>query len=205
MIPPNIWQDNMLTGATPIAIYPRVLSASSAPLHYGYQITAAKLPRIYTPGGADIFAGGDPKRVAPNTVMDLDRYEKDISALTPGGMVNTLNLNFMDRGFGNAWLYTWTAGLEQKMGNLTADVSYVGTAAEKLPRCIFPNGYPGASPAFAPYKQFDGAGNITGGFGVENVVNATAHSTYHALQTSLSGTVGHGGPGIQAGWTTPAR
>jgi hypothetical protein len=201
VIPPNIWQDNMLTGATPIAIYPRVLSASSAPLHYGYQITAAQLPRIYTPGGADIFAGGDPKRVAPNTVMDLDRYEKDISALTPGGMVTTLNLNFMDRGFGNAWLYTWTAGLEQKLGNLTADVSYVGTAAEKLPRCIFPNGYPGASPAFAPYEQFDGAGNITGGFGVENVVNASAHSTYHALQTSLSGTVGHGGPGIQAGYT----
>jgi len=38
-------------------------------------------------------------------------------------------------------------------------------------------------------------------FGVENVIFADAHSTYHALQTSLSGTVGHGGPGIQASYT----
>ena len=30
---------------------------------------------------------------------------------------------------------------------------------------------------------------------------ANAHSTYHALQSSLSGTVGHGGPGIQASYT----
>jgi hypothetical protein len=42
---------------------------------------------------------------------------------------------------------------------------------------------------------------VTGGFGVENIIAATAHSTYHALQTSLSGTVGHGGPGIQASYT----
>ena len=201
VIPPNIWQDNMLTGSTPIAIYPRVLSASSAPTRYGFQITSAQLPPIYTPGGAEIFASGDPKRVAPNTVMDLDRYEKDIAALTPGGRGGTLNLNVMDRGFGNATLYTWTAGVEQKLGNLTADVGYVGTAAEKLPRAIFPNGYPGASPAFAPEAQFDSGGNIVGGFGVINEIVATAHSTYHALQTSLSGIVGHRGPGIQAGYT----
>ena len=45
------------------------------------------------------------------------------------------------------------------------------------------------------------AGNVTGGFGFENVIVAIAHSTYHALQASLSGTVAHGGPGIQAGYT----
>jgi hypothetical protein len=42
---------------------------------------------------------------------------------------------------------------------------------------------------------------VTGGFGVENVITATAHSTYHAFQTSLSGTTGHGGPGLQASYT----
>ena len=31
-IPPNIWQDNMLTGGTPFVIYPRVSSTSAAPL-----------------------------------------------------------------------------------------------------------------------------------------------------------------------------
>jgi hypothetical protein len=77
----------------------------------------------------------------------------------------------------------------------------VGTAGVKLPQMSFPNAYSGASPAFAPHTRFDSFGNVIGGFGVENVVTATSHSTYHALQTSLSGTVGHGGPAIQASYT----
>jgi len=200
-IGPNIWQDNFLTGSTPFAVYPRLLSASVAPIHYGFEITPAQLPRTYTPAGADIFANGRPNSVAANTVMDVDRYEKDVAALTPGGVVSALNLSAVDRSFGNGTLYTWTAGLERKLGNLTADAGYVGTAGVKLPRTSFPNAYPGASPAFAPHTQFDSSGNVIGGFGVENVISATAHSTYHALQTSLSGTMGHGGPGVQASYT----
>jgi len=200
-IPPNIWQDNFLTGSTPFAVYPRLLSASLAPIHYGFQITPSELPLTYTPQGANIFASGSSNTVAPNTVMDVNRYEQDVAALTPGHGVSDLNLSAIDRNFGNATLYTWTVGLERKLGNLTADASYVGTASERLPRVSFPNGYPGASPAFAPHTTFDNSGNVTGGFGVENVIVATAHSTYHALQTSLAGTMAHGGPGIQASYT----
>ena len=36
VIPPNIWQDNMLTGSTPFSISPRRQSSSSAPLAYGF-------------------------------------------------------------------------------------------------------------------------------------------------------------------------
>jgi len=133
--------------------------------------------------------------------MDVDRYEKDMAALSKSDVVSALNLSGIDRSFGNGTLYTWTTGLEQKLGNLTADASYVGTAGVKLPEYSFPNAYPGATPAFAPHTQFDSAGNVTGGFGVENVITADAHSTYHALQTSISGSVGHGGPGIQASYT----
>jgi hypothetical protein len=200
-IGPNIWQDNFLTGSTPFAVYPRLLSAAVSPIHYGFQITPAQLPRTYTPAGVDIFAKGKTNTVASNTVMDVDRYEKDVAALTPGGVVSALNLSAVAPSFGNGTLYTWTAGLERKLGNLTADAGYVGTAGVKLPRTSFPNAYPGATPAFAPHTQFDSAGNVIGGFGVENVITATAHSTYHALQTSLSGTMGHGGPGIQASYT----
>jgi len=200
-IPPNIWQDNFLTGATPFAVYPRLLSASNAPINYGFQITPGQLPKAYTPTGVDIFASGKSSTVAPNTVLDVDRYEKDVAALTPNGMVSALNLSGIDLSFGNATLYTWTAGLERKFGNLTADASYVGTAGVKLPRYSYPNAYAGATPEFAPHTQFDSAGNVIGGFGVENVIIANAHSTYQALQTSLSGTVGHGGPGIQASYT----
>ena len=201
VIPPNIWQDNFLTGSTPFAVYPRLLSASNAPIQYGFQITPSQLPNTYTPQGVNIFASGKTNTVAPNTVMDVNRYEQDVAALTPNGAVSALNLSAIDRSFSNGALYTWTAGLERKFGNLTADAAYVGTAAEKLPRCSFPNAYPGATPAFAPHTQFDTAGNVTGGFGVENLITDTAHSTYHALQTSLAGTVGHGGPGLQASYT----
>jgi hypothetical protein len=201
VIPPNIWQDNFLTGSTPFVIYPRRISSATSPLAYGYQITPSQLPRAYTPQGVDIFASGKTEAVAPNTVMDVDRYEKDMTALTASPVISALNLSGIDRNFGNGTLFTWTAGLERKFGNLTADANYVGTAAEKLPRYGFPNAFPGASPGFAPHTDFDSNGDVTGGFGVENVIFANAHSTYHALQTSLSGTVGHGGPGIQASYT----
>ena len=201
VIPPNIWQDNFLTGSTPFVIYPRRVSSATSPVAYGYTITPSQLPETYTPQGVNIFASGKTNTVAPNTVMDVDRYEKDMATLTSSSVVSALNLSGIDRTFGNATLFTWTTGLERKFGNLTADASYVGTAAEKLPRYGYPNAFPGATPGFAPHTQFDSNGNVTGGFGVENVIFADAHSTYHALQTSLSGTVGHGGPGIQASYT----
>ena len=201
VIPPNIWQDNFLTGSTPFVVYPHLQSASAAPIPYGFQITPAQLPKVYTPAGQDIFASGSTKMLEPNTVMDVDRYEKDMAALTPSHVVSALNLSGVDRSFGNGTLYTWTAGLEQRLGPLTANASYVGTAGVHLPRTSFPNAYPGASPGFAPHTEFDSSGAVTGGFGVENVITASAHSTYHALQTSLSGTIGNGGPGIQASYT----
>lgn len=201
VIPPNIWQDNFLTGSTPFVVYPHLQSATGSPIPYGFQITPAQLPKAYTPTGQDIFASGRTDTVRPNTVIDIDRYEKDVAALTPSHVVSALNLSGIDRSFGNGTLYTWTAGLEQRVGPLTANASYVGTTSVHLPRTSFPNAYPGASPGFAPHTQFDSSGAVIGGFGVENLITATAHSTYHALQTALSGTIGHGGPGIQASYT----
>ena len=199
-IPPNIWQDNFLTGSTPFVIPPRLTSTAAAPIAYGFQITPAELPRAYTPAGADIFAHGT-EDVAPNTVMDTDRYERDIAALSPSHQIVPLNINVADRKFGNALLSTWTLGVERAFGKLTADAAYVGTASQKLPRISFPNAYPGADPAFARYTEFDSTGAVTGGFGTEEVITGTAHSSYHALQMSVQGTVGESGPGIQASYT----
>ena len=200
-IPPNIWQDNYLTGSTPFVIYPRLTATSAAPIAYGFQITPGQLPRAYTPMGQDIFVNDQTKSVPANTVMDVDRYEQDIAALSPSHEISPLNINVADRRFGNALLATWTLGLERAIGKLTADASYVGTAGIKLPRIAFPNAYPGADPAFARYTEFDTSGAVVGGFGTEELISSTAHSTYHALQTSLQGTVPHGGPGIQASYT----
>jgi hypothetical protein len=115
--------------------------------------------------------------------------------------VSPLGLSGIDRSFGNGTLSTWTAGLERAFGTLTADINYVGTAGVKLPRTSFPNAYPGAGSEFARYTRFDSSGVPIGGFGLENVITASSHSSYHALQTSLSGNVGHGGPNLQASYT----
>jgi hypothetical protein len=200
-IPPNIWQDNLLTGSTPFVIYPHLSAAPGAQFHYGFEITSSELPRAYTPSGQDIFANVDTKKVPANTVFDVNRYEQDLAALSPGHLITPLNLSGIDRKFGNGYLETWTFGLERQFGNITADAGYVGTAGVKLPRMTFPNGFAGAGPAYAPFTQFDSAGTVTGGFGTENVVINTSHSTYHSLQTSLQGTFAHGGPGVQASYT----
>jgi len=199
-IPPNLFQDNSLTGSTPFVANPRLTSTAAAPIPYGFQITSGELPGVYTPEGADIFANGT-KAVPANTVMDLNRYQQDLAALSPTHQITPLTINSIDPAFGNAYLQTWTLGLERHFGELVADATYIGTAAVKLARQSFLNGYNGAGPAFAPYTQFDRAGNIIGGFGTEAVITASAHSSYHALQTSLQGTVAHGGPGVQASYT----
>ncbi len=200
-IPPNIWQDNMLTGGTPFAVYPRLTSTSGGPIPYGYQITSAELPRSYTPAGADIFPGDRTNRVAPNTEFDVDRFERELAALGPSNQITPLNVSGIDKRFGNAYLGTWTLGVERPIGGMAASVNYIGTAGMRLPRVTYPNAYPGADPAFARYTRFDASGVAVGGFGTEVLVTATSHSTYHALQASLQGTTGHGGPGVQASYT----
>ncbi len=200
-IPPNIWQDNLLTGGSPFVIYPRLTSTSSDPIPYGFQITSAELPRAYTPAGQDIFPGNKTTGVAPNTIFDVDRYEQDLAALRPGDPITPLNVSGIDQRFGNAYLSTWTLGLERTFAGLTASANYIGTAAMRLPRVTFPNAYPGADPAFARHTRFNADGIAVGGFGTEQLVTANSHSSYHALQASLQGSTGHGGPGLQASYT----
>src|SRR5256884_3401954 len=133
--------------------------------------------------------------------MAVNRYQQDLAALAPGHQLSLLSLAGIDRRFGNGFLQTWTLGLERVFGGLTADVAYVGTSAFRLPRMSYPNAYPGAGSEFERFTDFDGSGVVTGGFGFESVMTATSHSSYNALQTSLSGNVGHGGPSLQAGYT----
>jgi hypothetical protein len=201
IIPPNIWQDNFLTGSTPFVIYPRVNAVKSGEVAYGFQITPQELPSVYSPSGQQILADGNTKAVAPNTVMDVNRYQQDLAALAPGHQLSLLNLSAIDRRFGNGDLGTWTLGMERAFGSLTADIAYVGTSSYHLPRISYPNAYPGAESGFAPFTNFAPTGAVSGGFGYEQVVTATAHSNYHALQSSLSGRVTRWGPELQSSYT----
>jgi hypothetical protein len=91
--------------------------------------------------------------------------------------------------------------LERSVGNVTLSAGYVGTSAYKLPRVSFPNAYSGATAQFAHFTQFNASGLPIGGFGTENQVTPTSHSSYNALQLSAAGQTAHGGPGLQASYT----
>jgi hypothetical protein len=200
-IPPNIWQDNLLTGAAPYVDYPRLTASPGAPLLFGTQITPQDLPGVYTPDGENILASRDSKAVPANTVWDVDRFSRGIAVLTPSHQITPLNVTVMSQDFHNAYLGTWSIALERTIGRLSASAGYIGTAGITLPAINFPNAYSGASPAFAPYTKFDALGQTIGGFGTEMLMTNRSHSTYHALQTSLQGTIGGGGPQIQASFT----
>lgn len=198
-IPQNIWQENFLTGSLPFVFYPRITAAPGRQIAYGFQITPTQIPRAYSTDGKNIFASGKSNDVPANTVLDINRLEKDLATLS--GQPSPLDVAAISRHFGNGMLATWTVGLERSMGGMTASANYVGTTAYKLARISFPNAYAGATPAFARFTEFNSAGAPVGGFGLESEVTASSHSSYHSLQLSASGQSGHGGPGLQASYT----
>src|SRR5256884_3911610 len=68
VIPPNIWQDNLLTGSTPYVVYPRVNAAQNGEISYGFQITPDELPQVYNTAGVNVLASGNPKNVPANKI-----------------------------------------------------------------------------------------------------------------------------------------
>ena len=198
-IPQNIWQTNLLTGGLPLVFYPRVTASPGNQIPYGFQIKPEQVPRAYTPDGTQIFADGKTRDVPANTVLDIDRLEADLAAVS--GQPAPLNVNAISRRMGNALLSTWSLGLERSLGNVTLSAGYVGTSAYKLPRIASPNAYSGATAEFAHFTRFNAAGVPIGGFGTEGLVTPTSHSSYNALQLSAAGQTAHGGPGLQASYT----
>jgi len=197
----NLYQDNMVTGGTPFVIYPRLTAAPGQPISFGQKISPQELPPAYTLSGSLLFASGDSRRVPANTLMDVNRYEQDLAALSPDHQITPLSLFGMTPNFQNGYLGTWTAGVEQKSGGATISAAYVGTAGIKLPVMDYPNAYAGASPAFAPYTQFDSSGQVLGGYGNVTVMTNRSHSTYHSLQMSVQREMSASGLGFQASYT----
>ena len=132
--------------------------------------------------------------------MDIARLEQGIAEASEGETI-PLNVGAISRNFGNAGLGTWSVGLEQSIAQVTLSAAYVGTTAYKLPRVAFPNAYPGATAEFAPFTDFNAAGQAVGGFGTESETTATSHSSYNALQISGQGQTSRGGSAFQANYT----
>jgi hypothetical protein len=198
---PNLWLENFVTGGFPLTFQPVVTARANIPVPFTGSVVATTLPNPYTTQGQLLFPGGDSSKVPVNTEIDLQRYQSDLAAITPGHEVQLFSPGVISRKFRNGYLAAYTAGFDQDLQKAKLSVAYVGTAGIHLPSVLSANGYTGASPEFAPYTQFDSTGRVTGGFGPESVINNGSHSIYHALQTSVTQNQSRIGLSFQASYT----
>jgi len=159
------------------------------------------LPPTYTTSGQLLFPNGDSSNVAANTQIDLQRFQSDLSDLTPGHEVQLLSTGVISRDFQNGYIGTYTLGVDHDLGGVKMSAAYVGTSGVHLSSVIYPNGYAGAEAAYAPYTQFNSAGQAIGGFGPEAVMATGSHSSYNALQTSATENASRIGLSFQASYT----
>ncbi|HEV2469298.1 MAG TPA: carboxypeptidase-like regulatory domain-containing protein [Candidatus Sulfotelmatobacter sp.] len=197
---PNLWQDNALTAGIPFEFSPAIYARPSEPINFQNTFVPLNLPTAYNIQGQPIFATGRSQDVPANTVFDYARFQADLNALAPGN-VQLLTVPGIAKNFGNGYMGSWTAGVDHDFHDFKASVAYVGTAGVHLARYYNPNGYGGACQGFAPFTQFDSQCHATGGFGPETIMSSGSHSTYHALQTSLTKNSARLGLGVQASYT----
>ena len=159
------------------------------------------LPAAYTVQGQPIFATGRSQDVPANTQIDLPRFQNDLATLTPGHQPQLLTITGIAKNFSNGYMGSWTAGVDHDFGDVKFNASYVATAGIHLVRVFSPNSYTGADPAFAPFTQFNSAGQAIGGLGQELIISSGSHSSYHSLQTSVTKNSARAGLGLQASYT----
>jgi len=105
------------------------------------------------------------------------------------------------KNFRNGYIESYTAGLDHDFKDFKFSAAYVATAGVHLASVYSPNSYGGADPRFAPFTQFDSTGRAIGGFGPESLMSSRSHSTYHALQSSVSKNSARAGLGVQGSYT----
>ncbi len=198
---PNLWQDNFVTGAFPLIFQPLITALPDVPVPFQNGVSAVTLPVVYNTQGQPLFPSGDSSKVAPNTPVNLPRFQNDLAAITPGHEVQLFTTGIISRNFRNGYIGTWTAGVDHDFHGVKFSTAYVGTAGIHLASVFSPNGYAGADPEFAPFTQFSATGHAIGGFGPESVMTSGSHSSYHALQTSVSETYSRIGLSLQASYT----
>jgi hypothetical protein len=130
-----------VTGAIPFNVQPTVTARPGAPVPFSSSITPITLPEPFTTSGQLLFASGDTSKVAANTSVDIQRFQNDLAALTPGHQVQPLTTSAISRNFRNGYIGTWTAGLDHDFHIFKFSAAYVGTSGVHLQSVLFPNGY----------------------------------------------------------------
>jgi hypothetical protein len=198
---PNLWLENYVTGAFPFVFQPLVTAQPGFPVSFQNSVAPIALPPVYTTQGNLLFPSGSSSNAHANTPMDVQRFQNDLATLTPGHQVQLFSAISVDPHLRNGYIGTDTLGIDQEIGSVKLSASYVGTVGVHLADVLSPNGYGGADPAFARFTQFNATGQAVGGFGPESVMSTGAHSSYHALQTSVSQNTPHKGLSFQASYT----
>ena len=199
---PNLWQENFLTASIPFIFAPFFTAEPSHPVPFQNTFVPEVLPTPYDINGQPIFPNGRSTDARPNTEIDLTRYQNDVAALTPGHQTQLPVIIGIARNFHNGYIGSYTLGIDHDFGDVKASAAYVATAGIHLPSVYSPNSYTGADPAFAPFTTFDSSGTQrTGGYGQESIITSASHSSYHALQMSLTKNSARGGVGLQASYT----
>jgi len=199
---PNLFQDNFISGTLPFSATPYITALPGTPIPFADAVELPSFPVPYTTVGQPLFPGGRTTAVAPNTPLDLPRFENQLTALTPGRQLQLLSLFGMERDFRNGYIGSTTAGIDHDFGaGVKFNAAYVATVGVHLPRIAYPNSFAGASPGFAPLTVFGAAGQVTGGVGPASLMSSGSHSTYHALQAGLTKNWGRAGSGLQVSYT----
>jgi hypothetical protein len=187
----NLWQSNFVTGGLPYVVAPFTTAAPGRPIPFQNSVLAIDIPPVYSVDGQLVYRTGNSMDVPANTEMDVQRFERDLAALSTDKQVRPVTVQGMARDFRNGYIGAWTAGVERTLGDVTLGASYVATVGVKLARIDSPNGYPGADAAFAPYAAY---GPIV-------MMTNHSHSTYHSLQSSVGKSSLRAGLGFQASYT----
>ena len=97
-------------------------------------MTTLQLPPVYTTSGQLAFPTGRTNDVAPNTELDVPRFQADLSALTPGHQPQPLLVYGTQPNLPNGYIENFTAGIEQTFKDVVVNASYVGTAGREAPQ-----------------------------------------------------------------------
>jgi hypothetical protein len=197
----NLWQENSLTAAIPFVFNPFFTSQPNTAVPFTDAVVPLNLPPAYDIAGNLIFPNHRSTDAKPNTVLDIARFQKDVADLTPGHQTQLPVIYGIAKNFRNGMIGSWTLGVDHDFRDFKASAAYVATTGIHLPEPFFPNSYTGADPGFAPFTTFDQAGNRTGGAGQISLITSDSHSSYHALQASVTKNSPRAGLGLQASYT----
>ena len=197
----NLWQENFLTASLPFNLNPIFYAQPGKPISFQNSVIGGTLPQAYDIQGNLMFPNGRSTDVKPNSVLDMQRFEDDVAKLAPGHEIPLPTIVGIPRNFRNGYIASYTFGIDHDFRDFKASADYVATVGIHLPSIFSPNSYTGADPAFAPFTNFDGSGNWTGGYGAEQLITSDSHSSYHALQASISKNSARAGIGLQASYT----